>query len=62
MPFKKTNAGWEYDKKGKYRIPTDPKLFTQEPPPLRNGYGWPMKNKDEVDWERLSKEVEERKL
>ncbi len=59
MPFNKTKKGWEYDKKGKYRIPTDPNLFTQTPPPMRNQYGWPMKNRDEVDWEQMNREIEE---
>jgi hypothetical protein len=59
MPFKKTKDGWEYDPKGKGRIPSKPNLF-EDRPPMRNQYGWPMKNFDEVDWERLNKEVEER--
>jgi hypothetical protein len=59
MPFKRTKEGWQYDPKGKNRIPTKPGLFDQERPPMRNQYGWPMKNKDEVDWERMNKELEE---
>jgi len=59
MPFKKTKEGWEYDPKGKAIIPTKPGIFNSERPPMRNKYGWPMKNLDEVDWDR-NREVEEK--
>jgi len=60
MPFKKTKKGWQYVREGKARIPTKPKLFENVSLPMRNQYGWPMKNLDEVDWRQLDKEAEER--
>lgn len=35
--------------------------FTKPPPPMRDKYGRPMKNYDEVDWVKLEEEIRQGK-
>lgn len=57
--WKETKTGWRKKRNSTTKGSAD--YFRQAPPPMRNQADMPMKNADEIDFEKLIQEVNEGK-
>lgn len=63
MSFKETKDGWEYDPKGKARIPSKQALFSNIPPVVVYDAqtGYPLLPDGRIDWKRVEDDAKKGK-